>query len=77
MLPLPHALPHGARDYRSCSTHRRSALPDATNNEVMKIKAEKYFSKLDYCHGRAWAKTLSMRLSLHIMSHDSGELWPL
>jgi hypothetical protein len=29
------------------------ALPDATNNEVMKVKAAKYFSKFDYRHGRA------------------------
>jgi hypothetical protein len=61
MLPFPHALPHGARDYRSCSTHRRRALPDAANIEVMKVKAAKYLNKFDYCHGRAWTKTLLMR----------------
>jgi hypothetical protein len=53
MLPFPHTLPDGTRDYRFCSTHRRSALPDAANIEVMKVKAAKYFSKFDYRHGRA------------------------
>jgi hypothetical protein len=47
MLPFPLALLHGARDYRSCSAHRRNALPDAANNEVMKVKVAKYFSKFD------------------------------
>jgi hypothetical protein len=53
MLPFPHALPHNGRDYRSRIAHRRSALPDAANIEVMKVKVAKYISKFDYRHGRA------------------------
>jgi hypothetical protein len=90
MPPLAHALLHSGRHHRAYSTHRRSALPDGANNEVVKVKAAKYFSKFDYCHGHAWAKTLSMHVSLstfnfqctfhctlHMMPHDSGELWSL
>jgi hypothetical protein len=48
-----------------------SALPDGANNEVVKVKAAKYFSKFDYCHRHAWAKTLSMHvsLSMHLSLH--------
>jgi hypothetical protein len=47
MLPFPHALPHGGRDHHPCSAYRRRAFSDAANNEVMKVKAAKYFSKFD------------------------------
>ena len=53
MLLFPHVLPHRGRDHPSRFAHRRSALPDAANIEVMKVKAAKYFSKFDYRHGRA------------------------
>jgi hypothetical protein len=47
------------------------------HHEVVRVKAAKYFSKFDYCHGRAWAKTLSLLSlplpvvvrSLHIARH--------
>jgi len=71
MLPRADGVLHSGRDRRSCSTHRRSALPGAANNEVLKVQAAKYFRKFDHRHGPAWAKTLSMRLSLHITHHGT------
>jgi hypothetical protein len=47
---LPHALPHSGRDHRPCSGHRRSAFPNAADNKAVRVKAAKYFSKVDLCH---------------------------
>ena len=74
MLLFPHVLPHRGRDHRSRSAHRRSALPDAANIEVMKVKAAKYFSKFDYCHGRAWAKAREDLFPLQIACPHAGEV---
>jgi hypothetical protein len=38
MLPFPHTLPHGTRDYRFCSTHRRSAFSHARDRQIGRRK---------------------------------------
>ena len=53
MPPLPHALPHSGRDHRPRSAYRRSAFPNAADNKVVRVKAAKYFSKVDLCHSSA------------------------
>jgi hypothetical protein len=52
-VPQRSLLLHSGRDHPSRFARRRSALPNAANIEVMKVKAAKYFSKFDYRHGRA------------------------
>jgi hypothetical protein len=51
MLPFPRALPYGSRNHRSA--YRRSAFPNAADNKAVRVKAAKYFSKVDLCHSSA------------------------
>jgi hypothetical protein len=53
MVTLWHAFPHGGRDHPPCSAYRRSAFPNTADNKVVRVKAAKYFSKVDFYHGSA------------------------